>query len=620
MSDRAARPPVLVVEDESIVAMDLSTCLTKLGYPIAAVVGRGEEAIELARRHRPGLVLMDIHLRGQLDGIEAAQRIHGDFHIPVVFLTAYSDDATLQRAQGSQPFGYLIKPFQDREVEVAAQTALHRHALETSLRESRGQLDAILGSIGDAVVASDGEGVVVFINRAAEALLGVDTASARGRKVVDLVRTFTAPDGTVELERPAGPVPVEVFVTQLPDVDARTAWSVTVLRDISERRRAEAARERILREHAGRVAVEQEHERARLQLDVSVILSQSFDDSTDKPFQAVADRLVPTIADHCLIESLTEDGTRACIGEAGERPPPPDDPTLELTLARPMVARGRVLGRITLNRRPRGRVFDEVEAGFLNELAMRSGLALDNRLLYRAAQLAIQARDDFLSVASHELKTPLTSMILSLDGLERALGKTTVEGVAARLESKLSLVIGQSERLSRLVDELLDSSRLVAGRLHLNLEPVDLGRVVREVIAEIQGREDSGAAPVDVDIQGTIIGHWDRIRIGQIVYNLLSNALKYGQGNPIDIRADAQEQTAVLAVTDRGIGIALEDQERIFARFERAVTPGHIGGLGLGLFITRQLVEALAGTVAVTSRKGAGSTFTVRLPLAGPGR
>jgi PAS domain S-box-containing protein len=620
MTARPARPPVLVVEDESIVAMDLSSCLTKLGYPVAAVVGRGEEAVQLAERHRPGLVLMDIHLRGEMDGIAAAERIHGEFHIPVVFLTAYSDDATLQRAQSSQPFGYLIKPFQDREVEVAAQMALHRHALETSLRESRGQLDAILASIGDAVVATDAAARVVFINRAAEALLGVASASARGRAIADLVRTSTAGDSTVELARAAGPIPVEVFTTQLPDV-GDGAWSVTVLRDISERRRAEAARERVLSEHAARVAVEREHARARLLLDVGVILSQAFDDPSELPFQAVADKLVPTLADHCLIEWLSEEGARTSIGEAGERPPPPDDlAAIELTLARPMVARGRILGRVTLSRRPGSQAFDEADAAFVNELGLRTGLALDNRQLYRAAQLAIQARDEFLSVASHELKTPLTSMILSLDGLERALGKVTTEAVAGRLGSKLGLVISQSERLSRLVDELLDSSRLVAGRLHLNLETVDLGGVVREVIAECQGREDAISAAVSTEIPGSVIGNWDRIRIGQIVYNLLSNAFKYGEGKPIDIRADQRGDMAELTVIDRGIGIAPQDQERIFARFERAVTPGHIGGLGLGLFITRQLVEALAGTVEVTSRPGAGSTFTVRLPLAGPGR
>jgi signal transduction histidine kinase/AmiR/NasT family two-component response regulator len=617
MTGGRVRPAVMVVEDESVVAMDLSACLQKLGYPVAAVVGRGEEAVALADLHRPGLVMMDIHLRSQMDGITAAERIYGDLHIPVVFLTAYSDDATLERARASQPFGYLIKPFQDREVEVAAQMALHRHALETALRESQGRLDAILASISDAVVATDATGQVVFINRAAEQLLDVSAGVARERRLGDLVHVRAAADGTLELARRGGAVPIEVTTTPFRDADERTTGSVTVLRDISERRRGEAVRQRMLSEQASRQAVEAEHRRARLLLDVGALVAQSFGGTADTAFQAAADRLVPELADHCSIEVLSEGDVATCIGEAGDRSAPGG--TDRPTLARAMVARGRTLGRMVLRRRDPGRPFDEAEATLASDLAGRCALALDNRQLYRESQRAICVRDDFLSIASHELKTPLTPMMLQLDAMARSIaGEVVDETRRGRSDASLQLVTRQAERLTRLVDELLDISRIVGGRLHLHLEPVDLGQVVREVVSECRDRADGLSQEVALDIAGPVVGQWDRMRIEQVVHNLFSNALKYGEGKPIEIRAAERDGVAILTVADHGIGIAAEDQERIFARFERAVSPGHYGGLGLGLFITRQVVEAMAGTVQVSSRPGEGAAFTVSLPLAAP--
>lgn len=115
----------------------------------------------------------------------------------------------------------------------------------------------------------------------------------------------------------------------------------------------------------------------------------------------------------------------------------------------------------------------------------------------------------------------------------------------------------------------------------------------------------------------SIVGRWDRMRLEQVVMNLLSNAMKYGEGKPIRVVVEAAGDTAVLAVSDRGIGIAAKDQERIFDRFERAVSVDHYGGLGLGLFVAKQLVEAMGGTIGVDSKEGCGATFTVRLPLSG---
>jgi signal transduction histidine kinase len=173
-------------------------------------------------------------------------------------------------------------------------------------------------------------------------------------------------------------------------------------------------------------------------------------------------------------------------------------------------------------------------------------------------------------------------------------------------------MLRQTERLTGLVANLLDVTRAAAGKLELQRERFDLADVVREVAERF--REQS-AAHVDLRLNGPLVGTWDRLRVDQVITNLLSNAIKYGAGKPISIRAAAVDASAQLEVCDQGIGIAPEDQRRIFERFERAVSSSSYGGLGLGLYISRQIVDALGGSIRVESAAGAGSRFIVELPL-----
>jgi signal transduction histidine kinase len=173
----------------------------------------------------------------------------------------------------------------------------------------------------------------------------------------------------------------------------------------------------------------------------------------------------------------------------------------------------------------------------------------------------------------------------------------------------------QLERLSRLVANLLDISRVTAQRLQLELSSVDLTATAREVAEQMAPELTRLACPLRLKTNGPVVGRWDAMRVTQIVTNLLSNACKYGAGKPIDMAVETSGDTARLTVRDQGIGIAAADAERIFECFERAVSARHYGGLGLGLDITRQVVEAPGGNIGVSSELGAGSTFVVELPL-----
>ncbi len=229
---------------------------------------------------------------------------------------------------------------------------------------------------------------------------------------------------------------------------------------------------------------------------------------------------------------------------------------------------------------------------------------------------AIRARDEFLSVASHELKTPLTPLQLKLTGLLRIV-ENDPEAVipGARLARDLDAARRQVNKLAVLIDELLDVSRISMGRLELQRAPMDLSALVREVVARYVPQAAQAGCRVEVEAPAAVEGTWDSRRLEQVMTNLLTNALKYGAGKPIHVRVAAEGGEAVLTVRDEGIGIAPEHQPSIFDRFVRAVSERNYGGLGLGLFITHQVVEAHGGGIRVQSALGQGATFTVRLPL-----
>jgi len=220
-------------------------------------------------------------------------------------------------------------------------------------------------------------------------------------------------------------------------------------------------------------------------------------------------------------------------------------------------------------------------------------------LLAADLKTALAARESFLSIASKELKAPLTALKL-----------------LCRAEERDPSLLRHVEHLNRIVEDMLDVSRMGSGKLDLNIEMIDLRMLVQEVLERQAYGGEPARSRIAFVASGPVIGLWDRHRIQQTVVNLISNASKYGGGMPVTITVEERAENAILMVKDQGLGLAPDQTERIFERFERVPSASKTPGLGLGLFIVRNIVSQHQGTVRVESELGKGSTFIVKLPLA----
>jgi signal transduction histidine kinase len=250
---------------------------------------------------------------------------------------------------------------------------------------------------------------------------------------------------------------------------------------------------------------------------------------------------------------------------------------------------------------------------------------MENARLFSDALAAVRARDEFLAVAAHELRTPITSALLYVQSLRRLVGRdgaaTSPPVGSAGPRSPAALVESadrQVRKLSRLMDQLLDVSRIATHRLVLRLEATDWAELVHDVLAALSADLQRARCSVQLTTPERMVGRWDVTRLEQVTTNLVGNALKFGAGRPIEITLEELGWCARLSVRDHGIGISREDQSRIFERFERAVPVTHFGGMGLGLYVTGQIVRALGGAIRVESQVGEGALFVVELPWQSP--
>jgi PAS domain S-box-containing protein len=590
----------------------------------------------------------EVYRRAMREGVEM---VHEDFVI--------SSNAWFEARASPSASGLILFLRDVTERRRAAQALMDR---EQALRESEARFRNMADNAPVMLWMTDAHGACLWLNRQWRDFTGQSPAEGLGMGWLDAVHPedrALASDSFLTSHARREPYRVEYRVrarhgeyrwaidsaTPRFGPDGEFLGYISSVTDIHERKRGE--------------------ERLAFVSEASRLLSESLD--YEATLARAARLAVPTLGDWCMLDILREGGdikrlAVACADpallpltrEAARFPPAPDanplhPPTLALREGRsvlvedaddawrqraaldaahlaqlraigfsslmsvPLVARGRTLGVITFLTIAPGRRFTRADLETAEDLARRAALALDNGRLYREAQEAVRVREEFLQVASHELKTPLTPLSLKLQMLARSAADFPRERWP-RLASDVDMMRQQVRRLSSLMDELLDVSRISSGRFSLTLEPVDLCAVARDTLARFEPEVLRLGGRLEADLPGALHGVSDPQRLEQVLTNLLSNALKYGGGRPVGVRLWPDGERVRLEVRDEGIGIAPEALPRIFEKFERAVSDRHYGGLGLGLYITRQIVEALGGSIHARSEPGQGSTFTVDLP------
>ncbi|MCM2353501.1 MAG: PAS domain-containing sensor histidine kinase [Pseudobdellovibrio sp.] len=284
---------------------------------------------------------------------------------------------------------------------------------------------------------------------------------------------------------------------------------------------------------------------------------------------------------------------------------------------------GKIVGfsKVTRDITDRKRAEDLLKMSYTNLEKRVEERTLALRKANEQLRIAVQTRDEFLSIASHELRTPMTPLKLQIQSLISHIHKKTLGGLTEdRLKRMADTTERSLTRLTSLVDNLLDVSRINSGKLTLNYEDCSLNELLNEILERFKSEISISGSSVQFLETQRVIGVFDQLRIDQVLVNLLTNSLKYGNKKPVEITLTQQENFAVISFKDKGKGIDAESLPLIFEKFERANAQADISGLGLGLYITRQIIDAHHGTITVSSDVGVGSVFTVKLPLVPKGQ
>jgi PAS domain S-box-containing protein len=659
-------PRILVVEDEGIVARDLQGRLQRLGYEVPAVASSGQEAITRAAEARPDLILMDIVLKGEMDGIEAADVIGQRFGIPIVYLTAYGDETTLQRAKVTGPYGYVLKPFSERELRINIEVALYRSRMERKLRGVERWLASTIRRIGSGIIETDARGSLVSIDPVAEEITGWSQQEAKGRPISDvfpLLNTTThAPlpnpllqaleEDTVVtvtergalLGRDGKEVPVDCCAAPVRNGGGEVvSGGVLVFHDTSRLRETESALRRS--EHLFRLLVESVKDYAILVLDPEGqiitwnaggerIMGYSSQEVIGRHFSLFYTQAAR--AQEHPEHELEVAGTRGQYEEDGWRVRKDGSLFWANVVITPLHdEKGQLYGFVKITR------------------DMTERRQLEETLRQRVDELAEAHRrkDEFLAMLAHELRNPLAPALNGVHMLSM-LGPSD-----ERLQHHREIVERQIKQVARLVDDLLDVARITHGTIVLRKEWVDVAEIVDNAVETVRPVVDSKGHELSISVPPEPVRlEGDPLRLQQVVVNLLDNAAKYtppggriwlsvevegqrdreterqrdgetreqgdGEGerrpgareagggdmgdaslSPSLLHSVAPSQV-VIRVRDTGAGIPPQLLPYVFDLFSQGCRSlaRSEGGLGIGLTIVKRLVEMHGGSVTACSK------------------
>jgi PAS domain S-box-containing protein len=620
--------PILLVDDLPANLIALNSALESPAYRIIQAHS-GREALDYLRMQEFALILLDIQMP-IMDGFEVARRarlLPRAKTTPIIFVTAISDEEKhIQEAYRLGAVDFLPKPIDLHALHAkitvfadlyCARREVSRQA-EILRRQERQERSQVLENALDAVIGVDQSDRIIDWNKQAEIIFGWTKNEAIGRPMGNLLiperyreahrrgmehflKTSEGPilDRRIEVEalrKDGSEFPVELAVTAIKTSQGYKFYSF--MRDLTERNNSERAKKasdsqlRLITNALPALVsyVDRDHIYRFVNSAYEKWFLHSRDWVVGKHMREVVgaeayDHLKPKIEAALSGETVTfemETPYESGIRFIQANYVPDIDPTTQ-----------KVRGIVVL-------VHD----------------ITDQKQFEQTLKEAVRARDEFLSIASHELRTPLTPIKLQLQNLGLLIKSGNSEKLSAeRIKKVIAISDKQLTRLTALIEDMLDVARISSGRLTLNLEQQDLVGVIREVCERYAVQAATAKTPLELEAPSKISAIFDRLRIEQVLINLITNAMKYAPGSPIHISIVRSTDHVRVYVRDQGIGISKDDLERVFDRFERVLSSNNVGGLGLGLYISRQIIESHGGRIWAESRVGAGSTFTFELPL-----
>jgi PAS domain S-box-containing protein len=606
---------ILVVEDQGIVATDIERCLEDSGFEVTAIATCMEDAIQQASACRPDLVLMDIRIHGEVDGIDTADQLRRRFGSPIVYLTAHDDRDTMERARRTQPMAFLIKPFKPAELTSTVEIALARSRADEEMRERERSFLLAMDAIGDAVLTADSEGGVRFMNRAAEELTGRQQESALGCKVTDVLHIVNEPEAAEER--------FWAFINGDPDSESDSSGEYRVLGSggVCHWLVVKATTITGTGDNSVRVIVMQDVTRHKQNEQALRRQAGLLDQSQDAIFTWESNG---TISHWSLgAQALYGFSPAEALGRAvGELLPiaPIEKRSMDVALQRDH----RWSGELRRETRSGREIVVECllvvvddETGKTTVLetdrditerkrAELEILRLNHELTARVGDLTAlnQDLDSFNYTISHDLRAPLRH----IDAYTKLLIEKVGPDLRAESRNYLERVCGSARRLGRMVDELLElsrTSRMAPARQLTALKPL-IEDVLFEFKPDLQGRE------IEWGIGELSDAHCDPTLTRQVFANLLANAIKFTLPRKpavIEIGQLMLGEERVIFMRDNGVGFSMKYAHKLFGVFQRLHPREDFEGTGIGLVTVRRIVEKHGGRVWAEAELDRGATF-----------
>jgi PAS domain S-box-containing protein len=616
------RKRIFVVEDESIVSLEIQTRLKKLGYEIAGNAASGEEAIKKVLSSKPDLILMDIRIKGDIDGIETAAEIHKHLETPVIFLTAYADETTLQRAKVTDPFGYIIKPFEERELSINIEIALYKDLTQKLLREKDKWLSTILKSIGDAVIATDHNGKIRFINKAAENLTGFTEAEALGKELSKIFKIRSEMTKQVaenpfqkvmlhgkivglanhtELISKEGNIyPIADSGSPIKDSNGDIVGVVIVFQDLSYYKKTEELiniqTTALNSAYSGIVITDFAGDIIYVNDSMFRITGYTRDDLIHRNVNIFKSNLHTDEFFADMWKTISSGQTWK--GEIQNRRKNGDPYYEDMSVTPLKNEHDEIVNFISVKEDISDRKKNEIELIKAKDEAQRS-----DRL-----------KSEFLAQMSHEIRTPINIISNFMQIYEDELQ----EKLSPELKKSISGVKSESHRIISTIDSIINMAQLKAGTFNRKLRELNF---YKEILDPSSAHwkflaEEKNIALVICEETENIFINGDSYSLNQALNHIVDNAFKYTDEGKVQIDCKVEEENIIISITDTGCGISEEYLPNIFDPFTQELQGYNrkYEGNGLGMALVKQYCNLNNASITVQSEKSVGTVVKVSIP------